>query len=56
MCIDYFEKIVHNYNKISILVPNNFCLMLVLVIPQFHQNLRLFFHIIPGCFIKIIFK
>ena len=24
MYTDYFETIVHNYNKISILIPNNF--------------------------------
>ena len=51
MYTDYFETIVHNYNKTSILIHNNFVLMLVLVIPQFHHsffvlNLRL--HIIPG--------
>ena len=60
MYSDYFVTIVHNSNKISKKwTPNNFVIMLVLVIPQtnttsvlFAVNLR--YHIISGV-IRIIF-
>ena len=58
MYSNYSEMIVHNYNKMSILIPNNFLFNVGIsnstIPPLFFLNLRL--HIIPGVINKIISK
>ena len=53
----YFELIVHNYNEISPLIPNNFGNNVGM--RKYHNSAILFVlnlrHIIPGV-IKIVFK
>ena len=59
MYSNYFEMIAHNYNKMSILIPNNFLSNVGIsnsTIPPlfFFLNLRL--HVISGVINKIISK